>query len=330
MEMRQVKYFVEIVERGSFGRASKSLAIAQPALSRQIRLLEESLGAPLLYRNGRGVMMTAAGEIFLAHAREILQRVKRAEHDVSAARGTPSGEVVVGLPPSVSAVLLRRIVVALAERYPLIRLRVQEGFSGNVAEWLLAGKVDLAIVYEHHRPQNAQAEQLLVEELPLVHSPSLILPPVVTSADLAGIPLVLPANPHGLRVLVEKRVAKHGGTLNVRFEMDSLVIMKELATEGVAATILPTGAVMREVEQGLLVVTPIVAPRIKRVMTLATATSRPLEKSHNAVIRIIREVAAEVQAGRTFSEADDDPLPSAPVLNEAVAEDDVLHLDRHR
>ncbi|RVT90986.1 LysR family transcriptional regulator [Sphingomonas crocodyli] len=295
MEMRQLKYFVEISQRGSFSRAAKSLAIAQPALSRQIRLLEESLGAPLLYRNGRGVMMTAAGEIFLAYARDVLEKVERAERDIAALRGTPRGEVILGLPPSVSAVLLRRIIVALSERFPLIRLRVQEGFSGNVAEWLLAGKVDLAIIYEHHRPQSAQAERLLVEELPLVHSPSLVLPPVLTSVDLGAIPLVLPARPHGLRMVVEKRVAEHGGSLDVRFEMDSLLIMKELAIEGVAATILPVGAVTREVQEGRLAITPIVSPKITRVMALATASSRPLENTHRAVIRVIREVAGSPQ-----------------------------------
>lgn len=299
MEMRQLKYFIEIAQRGSFSRAAKSLAIAQPALSRQIRLLEESLGAPLLYRNGRGVMMTAAGEIFLSHAREVLDRVGRAERDIAALRGTPRGEVVLGLPPSVSAVMLRRIVVAVAEQYPLINLHVREGFSGAVAEWLLAGKVDLAIIYEHHQPQSAQSERLLVEELPLVHCPSLALPSTITSADLASIPLVLPAKPHGLRLIVEKRVSEQGGTLNVRFEMDSLLTMKELAMDGVAATILPVGSVTREVQQKLLMVTPIVSPKITRIMTLATASSRPLENTHRAVIRIIRETAEKVQSGTT-------------------------------
>lgn len=299
MEMRQLKYFVEIAQRGSFSRAAKSLAIAQPALSRQIRLLEEDLGGPLLYRNGRGVTMTSAGEIFLVHAREMLSQVERAERDIAALRGTPRGEVVLGLPPSVSAVILRRIVVALAERYPLINLRVREGFSGTVAEWLLSGQVHLAIIYEHHRPQSTQSERLLVEELPLIHSPSLVVPSTVTSADLASIELVLPARPHGLRMLVEKRVAEQGGTLKIRFEMDSLLTMKELAMEGVAATILPIGAVTREVQQGLLAVSPIVSPKITRVMTLATASSHPLENTHRAVIRIIREAAAKVQSGET-------------------------------
>ena len=297
MELRQIRYFVEVAERGSFSRAAKTLSIAQPALSRQIRALEERLGAALLYRNGRGVTLTAAGMSFLVHSREVLKRLEAAERDIHAFRESPKGEVTLGLPPSVSAVLLRRIVVALSEQYPLIRLQVREGFSGDVAEWLAAGKVDLAIIYEQHKLQGSHAERLLVEELPLVHAPSLRLPPVISAQDFIGIPLVLPARPHGLRILVERSVAEHGGTLNVRFEMDSLLVMKELAAEGVAATILPAGSVTREVQQGRLVVTPIAAPRITRVMALDTATSRPLESTHRAVIRIIRETARASQGG---------------------------------
>jgi LysR family nitrogen assimilation transcriptional regulator len=297
MEMRQFSYFVEIAQCGSFSGAAKTLSIAQPALSRQIRLLEKSLGEPLLYRNGRGITMTAAGEIFLAPAREVLTRVERSKRDVAALRGTPCGEVVLGLPPSISSVLLKRVVIALAERYPLVRLKIQEGFSGAVAEWLLAGKVDLAIIYGRHSPQTAHAEPLLVEELPLVHSPTMVLPPAITSAALAKIPLVLPARPSGLRLIVERRMAEQGGSIDIRFEMDSLTLMKDLAIEGIVATILPAATVAREVAEGLLCVTPILSPAITRVMTLAVAAGSPLENCHRAVMRVIREVA-DAEQGR--------------------------------
>src|SRR6056297_1598826 len=123
MEMRQIRYFVEIAEQSSFSRAARKLAIAQPALSRQMRLLEEAVGSRLFYRNGRGVTLTAAGEMFLGHASEILARIALAEQDVSNLASTPRGEVVLGLPPSVSAALLRKVVVRLAEQFPAVKLR---------------------------------------------------------------------------------------------------------------------------------------------------------------------------------------------------------------
>jgi LysR family nitrogen assimilation transcriptional regulator len=291
MEMRQMRYFVEIAEHRSFSRAARKLAVAQPALSRQIRLLEQALGSPLFYRNGRGVTLTAAGELLLGHARDILQRIAVAEQDVLGLSSTPKGEVVLGLPPSVSATLLRPVVVSLAERFPSVQLRAREGFSASVAEWLLAGTVDLAIVYDTHCTRSTLADELLVEQLYLVHSPAMRLPGTVSLSDLAHIPLVLPARPHGLRMLVEKAAHGLAGGLDIRFEIDSLNIMKELASDGIVATILPVGAVTREVEQKLLQATPLASPNITRRMMLATAANRPLESAHRTVLQIIREVA---------------------------------------
>jgi LysR family nitrogen assimilation transcriptional regulator len=290
MEMRQIRYFVEIAEQSSFSRAARKLSVAQPALSRQMRLLEEALGSRLFYRNGRGVTLTAAGELFLGHASEILSRITIAEQEISSMSSTPRGEIVLGLPPSVSAALLRAVVVKVAERFPAVKLRALEGFSANVAEWLQTGKVDLAVVYDTHCTQNTLADELLVEQLHLVHSPGMKLPPAVTPSELSDLPLVLPARPHGLRTLVEKSVHSVGGKLNIPFEIDSLTIMKELASDGVVATILPIGAVSRELEQKILCATPLVSPEITRRMMLAIAANRPLESGHHAVLKIIREV----------------------------------------
>lgn len=293
MELRQLRYFCEIADCGSFSRAARTLAIAQPALSRQIRLLEESLSAPLFYRNGRGVMLTSAGEVFLSRARHVLEQVEGACRDVAALTDEPQGTVTLGLPPSVSMMLLRPLIVTLAETHPLIRLRVKEGFSGNVWEWLQAGKVDLAIIYEDNRSNTCRSEPLLKEELLLIHSPALTLAERVTVDDLSGLPLVLPGRPHGLRLLVEQRMAELGKELMIRFEVDSMVMMKELAAEGVASTILPLGAVHREINAGILRATPLLTPSITRTMALATAANRPFDAAHRAVLRIVRDIASQ-------------------------------------
>ena len=251
------------------------------------------LATLLFYRNGRGVALTTAGEIFLGHARAVLERIERAEREIAALGGMPQGVVTLGLPPSVSAVLLRPLVVTLAARFPLIRLRVEEGFSGKVAEWLQSGKVDLAIVYQDKATSNFVSQKLLTEQLMLNHHPSLQPGAEITAAMLAGLPLALPARPHGLRRLVESGMAAQGQTLDIRFEMDSLMVLKGLAMEGVASTILPFGAVSAEVAAGMLVATPIVSPSLTRVMVLAMANGRALDTTHRAVIEVVREVAAD-------------------------------------
>ena len=298
MEMRQLRYFVEIAKWGSFSRAAKSLSVAQPALSRQIRLLEESLGAPLLYRNGRGAVLTSAGEIFKVHANDILESASRADRQIADLRGEPVGEVVLGLPPSVSAVLLRNLFLGLAEQYPRVKLRVQEGFSGSVAEWLMEGKVDLAIIYEHFQPRHTHSERLLIENLAIVHSPNFPVPDVITARNISTVPLIIPCKPHGLRSVVERRVADMGGRLNVAIEIDSFQIMRDLAIEGMAATILPEGAVSREIEQGILVIKPLRAPEIRRVLSLVYPGNVPLEKAQRAFIALARKVAADIQSRR--------------------------------
>lgn len=296
MEIRQIRYFVEIAERGSFSCAARALAVTQPALSRQISLLEESLSERLFYRNGRGVTINPAGEVFLAHARAVLKRLDCAQRDVSALRRVPQGEVTLGLPSSVSATLVRRLVVKLAEDCPRIKLHVEEGPGDNVIEALQAGKLDLGIVYDDRRNSGFATERLMIEQLVLVHSPALRLPPEILGAELVSLPLVLPARPNGLRLMIEHRLAEFGYAPNVRLEMNSLLTLKELAAAGVAATILPYGAVAREVAAGSLCAAALRNPSLRRDVMLATVQGRRLETAPLAVASALREVAAGEQA----------------------------------
>lgn len=294
MEFRHLRSFLEIARTGSFSRAASTLAIAQPALSRQIRELEQDLKAPLFHRNGRGVILTTAGEVFLGHAQEIVDRLARAEMEIAAFQGELQGTITLGLPPSVSTVLLKPLITRLNEHYPRIILRAREGFSVSVLEWLHTGQADLAIIYGPSGTGAVLSEALLVEELVLVHHPAMRSGQTpITGAELATIPLVLAARPNGLRLLVERRMADFGHTVNVRYEVESMPTIKELVAEGTVSTILPYGGVMREVAEGKLQISPIILPHITRSMALATAANRPIDKTMRTVIRVIHEVALD-------------------------------------
>jgi LysR family nitrogen assimilation transcriptional regulator len=294
MEFRHLRSFLEIARTGSFSRAASTLAIAQPALSRQIRELEQDLKTPLFHRNGRGVILTAAGEIFLGHAQEIIDRLTRAENEIAAFQGELQGTITLGLPPSVGMVLLKPLITRLNEQFPRIVLRAREGFSVSVSEWLHTGQADLAIVYGATGTGAVLSETLLVEELVLVHHPDLRdnhIP--IKGNELSSIPLVLAARPNSLRLLVERRMADFGHSLNIRYEVESMPTIKELVAEGTVATILPYGGVMREVAEGTLQISSIILPHITRSMALATAANRPIDKTMRAVIRVIHEVAQD-------------------------------------
>ena len=290
MEIRQLRSFVAVAERGSFSGAAQWLGVTQPALSRQISQLEQALSQRLFHRNGRGAAINTAGEALLRHARAVLARLDEAEREIGALRKAPRGDVRIGLSPAVSATLLRPLIATLASKYPCIQLHVEERFSDDLLACLQAGKVDLAILYEDQRSGIALFESLLVEELFLVHSPGLDVPGEIDAALLAALPLALPARPNSLRLFIERRMAEWGHAPNVRQEMNSLLVLKEFAVDGIASTILPYGAVARDVETGIVRAKPLGALGFTRVMGLAVPAGRALDARHRVVTQEIRAI----------------------------------------
>jgi LysR family nitrogen assimilation transcriptional regulator len=305
VEFLDLQYFVSIAETGSFTKSALQNNMAQSALSRRVRDLEVELGTALFYRNGRGVVLTDAGEVFLARARGLLAEREALRQDMRASVSELDGTVKLAVPPSVGLVLLAPLLRQIRADLPRVRMRVMEGFSGHVAEWLAAGKVDLAVLYKMKASALLDAEHLLFEDMFLISAPD--APPLgvangVSVAELAGEELVLPGPPHGLRVLVEEAAAKAGVTLNVSIELETLPTIHDLVGSGGIRTILPLTAVSRELQAGRLVAQRI-TPAINRELILAHAPHRAAAPVTKAVVRLIRAqisdlVRSGVWAGR--------------------------------
>jgi LysR family nitrogen assimilation transcriptional regulator len=305
VEFLDLQYFVSIAETGSFTKSALQNNMAQSALSRRVRDLEVELGTALFYRNGRGVVLTDVGEVFLARARGILAEREALRQDMRASVSELDGTVKLAVPPSVGLVLLAPLLRQIRADLPRVRMRVMEGFSGHVAEWLAAGKVDLAVLYKMKASALLDAEHLLFEDMFLISAPD--APPLgvangVSVAELAGEYLVLPGPPHGLRVLVEEAAAKAGVTLNVSIELETLPTIHDLVGSGGIRTILPLTAVSRELQAGRLVAQRI-TPAINRELILAHAPHRAAAPVTKAVVRLIRAqisdlVRSGVWAGR--------------------------------
>ena len=305
MEFLDLQYFVSIAESGSFTKSALQNNMAQSALSRRVRDLEVELGTALFYRNGRGVVLTDAGEVFLARARGLLAEREALRQDMRASVSELDGTVKLAVPPSVGLVLLAPLLRQIRADLPRVRMRVMEGFSGHVAEWLAAGKVDLAVLYKMKASALLDAEHLLFEDMFLISAPD--APPLgvandVSIAELAGEELVLPGPPHGLRMLVEEAAAKAGVTLNVSIELETLPTIHDLVGSGGIRTILPLTAVSRELQAGRLVAQRI-TPAINRELILAHAPHRAAAPVTKAVVRLIRAqisdlVRSGVWAGR--------------------------------
>lgn len=312
MDLKRLRYFVSVAEFGSFTLGAQHLGIAQPALSRYIRQLETECGSPLLRRNGRGAELSDVGKIVLEHARTLLDQVDRLESGLKAAKGAPVGNVILGMPPSVCMILVEPLFHRVRREFPGVRLHISEAFSGDVREWLLAGRLDVGVLYNPGRSANLIGQHLLVEDMFLCCAPGMAesAPPIVTLADAVRLPMILPGRPHGLRILVDSVCAEVGFTPDVVLELDSMAAIKELVHRADAATILPFCGIYREVEQGRLIARRIVSPSITRTLIVAETVRRPKTPATTAVVRCLREevtrlLAEGIWAGRHQSNETD-------------------------
>lgn len=252
MELRQLRYFVRIVELGSMSRAAADLDMVQSALSQQITRLEGELSTRLLHRTPRGVSPTEAGVAFFREAQLTLRHAEQAMRVAQQAR--LSGTVSVGLAPTTSAVLGLPLMQAMRERYPDVRLHMVESMSGHLTAMLNARQLDLAVLFDTRLHQTRQAGggrrwgvmPLLEEDLFLVRRAAAPrLPAEIAIADLADEPLILPTGPHGLRSTLDTAFAGAGISPRVVLEVDSLAMVMAAVNAGLGSTLQPWAALGR-------------------------------------------------------------------------------------
>jgi LysR family nitrogen assimilation transcriptional regulator len=292
MELRQLEYFIAIAETGALSRAAVRLSVGQPVLSRQIKALEQELGADLYYRTGRGIVLTEAGRILEQHARGVLDTTAGARRAIHALGSMPAGRVVIGMPPSVGAVLTAPIVQQFRAEFPKVSLGVMEGFSGHVLEWLTTGRIDVAVLYNAPRSSALASEPLLTDELFLlgpVADPANAGPGKVQASRLAEIPLILPSRPHGLRLLVDEFLSTIGVTPNVQVEIDAMPSTLSLVENGIGYTILSRSCVHHLLEAGRIRRWSIVQPTMTRSLVVATSRQRPVTKAARALTGFVRK-----------------------------------------
>ncbi|WP_114389320.1 LysR family transcriptional regulator [Notoacmeibacter marinus] len=295
MEFRQLRNFIYIVELNSITAAAERLHIAQPALSRQVKALEEELNVSLLRRHGRGVMPTEEGIQLARRARAILDDLDELAGDISGSRTPLSGTVTLGLPPTVAEILATHLVERTMQTFPNVKLRIISGFSGHVQDWLLRGKVDLGVAYEGQKSSSIRAQPIIIERLFLVQSADIDGArngvPVSTREALTE-PLILPNPEHGLRGRVETIAHEERIDLNVVLEIDILPTMLDFVGRGLGSTVLPLVSVTPDIRAGRLIARPIEQPIIDRTLVLMTPLNHP---GSRLTSRFAAFLTAEVQ-----------------------------------
>jgi LysR family transcriptional regulator, nitrogen assimilation regulatory protein len=289
MDLKQLEYFVRVAELGSFTRASIVLDIAQPALSRQIRLLEVELRQNLLIRNGRGVTLTEAGKVLLEHSRGILHQVERAREELGRVRGALSGRVAVGLPPSLAKLLTVPLTRAFRERLPEASLCIREGLSVTMQESLASGRLDIALIYNATSSPDIEARHLLDEDLFLVRRNTGQPPRPVTLDELAATPLIIPSRPHSIRMLVESTLASAGLRPSITLEIDGVAAILDLVADGAGSAVLSQNAVLTSAKTSDLVAHPITPPLCSRLF-MALSAQRPTTLTQQAMMTLIEEL----------------------------------------
>lgn len=295
MDFRQLKYFVRIVELGSLTRAAEALRISQPALGLQVRNLEIELRTQLLERRSRGIVPTSAGVLLAERAKRILGEVDDAKRAIHEHAGNASGEVTIGITPSTNAALAARLIQRSADEHPAIQLRIIEGLTAALIEMVRAGRADFAVVYYLEAPPPGFiAEPIAREELMFIESGQTDgRPSAIAFQEVCQFPLVVPGQPHGLRVAIDRHAAERGLTLNVQFEMQSIAVILELVQQGLGCGILPYGAAASKISSGQVRATRIVDPTIERTMSIISREhSKPPKAEHVVKAMLTDEAAA--------------------------------------
>ena len=300
MDLKQLEYFVRVAELGSFTRAAIALDVAQPALSRQVRLLEVELRQTLLVRNGRGATPTEAGKLLLAHGRGILHQVERAREELGRVRGALAGRVAIGLPPSLSRVMAVPLTRAFRQRLPQASLSISEGLSANMQEWLVTGRLDIALLYNAQPSPDIEIHPLREEALWLVQTRPPGLPDDPPAApiplrEVAEIPLVIPSRPNAIRMQVEAEMANIGCRPIVALEIDGVSAILDLVADGAGAALLSRNAVASSIRPSAYRMRP-VQPPLKTRLCLATSSQRPATLTQQKTLELIRQTLDALDA----------------------------------
>ena len=293
MELRQLRYFLGVASAGSFGRAASKLHIAQPALSRQIRALEDEFGVELFFRTAQGVHVTEAGERFRTLAEGLVQSIDNMRLEVVNLADEPSGVVVLGLPPSIAQLVTIDLMEVCQARYPKIKLRIIEALSVFLVDWLELGRIDVAVLTDPRESYAVERRDLADEDMVLVGVPALIRPGLV-SVPLEALNDYRIVISHGFERVMRPWCEAANVTVNYVMELDSVPILRDLIRRGIACTIVPYGMVHDDVKAGILNAVQF-DPRITRRLVLAFSSRRPISLSMTAVFNLLEEEVSKIR-----------------------------------
>jgi DNA-binding transcriptional LysR family regulator len=291
MDLKQIRTFLALYEEGSVTKAALRLHLVQPAVSQQMRRIESDFGVTLFTRTSQGLEPTPLADELYTLCCRVAQDVEQVGNYLAQARGRLSGTLALGVPPSLAHGVLVDILQAFQARASDVRIRIQEGYSADLKEWLVSGQLDLAVMTAFGRDDRLTARALVSDDLVLAYGNGLdaLATDAIDAARLAHLPLVLPSARNTLRTLVDTELARVGLHLEPRMEVDSLAIVMRLLETGEWASVLPAIALVKGLASRKLRMSRIVNPALSRQLVIAHKSSRELSAAAEAFVATLSE-----------------------------------------
>ncbi len=295
-DLHKWRAFIAIGELGSLTRAALFLDSNQSLLSRQLNALERECGARLFNRTGRGVELSETGSRLFPQVKTLLADAERLENEIRGEAKTPSGRVTLGSLPSIGMPLVSRLFSRTRAQFPGVSLKVLEGSSGQVEEWLADARVDIAILYRYGPTLPEMEQSLAVVDSCLLGPPGdrLTAAAEVAFDALNELPFILPSAPNGLRTALDAIARQRRITLAPVIEADSLPLQKGLVATERLYTVLPIHAAWAEVNDKRLQAARIVDPPVQRTISMAMSKSKGPPRAVSAVASLIVDIVEEM------------------------------------
>lgn len=300
MDIKQMKYFIQIADSGNFSRASEILHVAQPSLSQQIKNLEEELGVALLARHARGVTLTELGKEFYTRAQRIVQEVEHTKDVIWEKSANPAGRVSVGLPTSACRGLSFPLFEALNKRFPNIKLHIVEAMTAYLDDLIQVGRLDVALLYNHKAYEHVSWTEMLTEDFMLFMRPDAPLSHLasIPFQDVFELPIVLPGRPNMMNTVMKQFAARHDVSFKA-LDCDSLPATVKMVCESRYMAIMPSFAFSEEIERGVMIAIPIVDPTPSWRLSVVVSKLTLNVRGSQAVAETMADVMASmVEAGK--------------------------------
>jgi LysR family nitrogen assimilation transcriptional regulator len=304
MLFEDIQAFLVVARTMSFSAAALRLRIAQSSLSKRVQRLEQYFGTPLFVRHGRGVSLTAAGTVLLARAEGLVQEIEDVERDVRGIITEPAGVVRIAIPPATGPALAPRVFARCVTDHPKISPQLREGTTDLIHEWINAGEVDIALMYNPELGPD-------VETVPLVTEPLFLIAPATPKAkalsrtqfpdecaidDLARLPLILPRSPHSIRVLIDRLCAGNNIHPNIVYESDSIRSTRGIVEIGIGCTVFGRSSLASQIDKGTLTAIPFKSALASWTLCLVHPRRDNLSLAVRTVKRIIIDQVTAMHA----------------------------------